>query len=232
MNIKLVILFLFCMSTLSCTNSQDKIDLSQFDKTNIKSIEQLKIKKKVTQTGHWELNSKIDDFELLGNELSTQYFFNTNEELQYLSFDNLNFDKDLSVTITKYQNELAYFSMAIDQNDTFELIGILKMKLGTDYISFRKSLDKNLYKNQILNLEKNINGDLKNVKDEFGYDQVSFTEFYLWEKKDYIVFLKLGLTQDNFSNKLTFLTKKVIRDKIISGYSDITEDTYLKKIKL
>lgn len=64
MNIKLAILFLFCMSTLSCTKSQDKIDLSQFNRTNIKNIEQLKIKKKEIQKGHWVLNEKNDDFEL------------------------------------------------------------------------------------------------------------------------------------------------------------------------
>ena len=56
-----------------------------------------------------------------------------------------------------------------------------------------------------------------------------FNDFYYWDKKDFIITYRIGLTKDGFSNEVVFSTKKALKDKIVFGYHNIEKDPLLSK---
>jgi hypothetical protein len=215
----------------SCENIL--IDLSTFNELKTEPFKNSQIKRIDEQKGNWEFDSNFEPILNSSPKLSKHYFFNFPNEIEKLKFSSFTIDKEKGVKVIEYNNKISFFKLGFKNDETFKVLSFLKYNLGENYISFKSTLsvnENNTSKIKILkNQQKN---DIKTNNDPVEGEVIVFNDFYLWEKDDFIVFYRLGLTKDEFSNEIVFATKKILKDKIVFGYHNVPEDNYLKNIKL
>ena len=215
----------------SCTNSIT--DLSLFEKIDATNLSNLKLKRIDNQVGSWKYNDEKEDIELEKNNKTCKiFYFNAKEEMNQIKFNDLKTDISLGCKLIEYDNKVSFFRLNFIDKETFIALKFLKQKLGSNFKSFKKSLSVNVYSNQVNILKKEQNNELDFMDDDIEGKVAMFNDFYYWDKKDFIVTYKIGLTKDGFSNEIVFATKKVLKDKIVFGYHNLENDQYLKNIKL
>lgn len=215
----------------SCTNNT--IDLSLFEKIDAKNLSNLKLKRVENQVGSWKYNNEKEDVELeKNNKFCKIFYINNKEEINQLNFSNLKIDKSSGSKIIVYDDKVSFFKLNFIDNETFTSLKFLKEKLGNDFKSFKKPLSVDGYHGQINILKNEQNNEFDFMDDDIEGKVAVFSDFYYWDKKDFIVTYRIGLTRDGFSNNIIFTTKKALKDKIVFGYHNIENDPYLKNIKL
>ena len=215
----------------SCTNNT--IDLSLFEKTDAKNLSNLKLKRVENQVGSWKYNNEKEDIELeKNNKFCKIFYINNKEEINQLNFSSLKIDISSGSKIIVYDDKVSFFKLNFIDNETFTSLKFLKEKLGNDFKSFKKSLSVDGYNGQINILKNEQNNEFDFMDDDIECKVAVFSDFYYWDKKDFIVTYRIGLTRDGFSNNIIFATKKALKDKIVFGYHNIENDPYLKNIKL
>ncbi len=208
-------------------------DLSAFNSLKTESFKNLKLKRIEDQKGSWEFNSNFEPKLNKSSKLSKHYFFNYPEEINHLKFSTFTIDKELGVKVIEYDNKISFYKLSFKNDETFQVLNFLKQNLGNDFIPFKATLNMNKYNSSKVKILKSEQKDeIKIIDDEIEGKTMVFNDFYLWEKNNFIVFYRLGLTSDGFSNELIFITKKALKDQIVFGYHNISEDQYLKNIKL
>ena len=210
----------------SCTNST--MDLSLFEKIDTTNLLNLKLKRIDNQIGSWKYNDLKEDIDLEKNNKTCKiFYFNTKEEMNQIKFNDLKIDIDLGCKLIEYDHKVSFFRLNFIDKETFIALKFLKEKLGNNFKSFKKSLSVNVYSKQVNILKKEQNNEIDFMDDDIEGKVAMFNDFYYWDKKDFIITYRIGLTKDGFSNEVVFSTKKALKDKIVFGYHNIEKDPLL-----
>ncbi|WP_131726221.1 hypothetical protein [Chryseobacterium sp. Leaf405] len=219
----LTLIFIGCNKT---TLDLGKIDFSQPASVYLKGS------KGELQYGHWELaknDAAQDDpkLKLVGrSEISTVYRITNSSEKNQFSFLGYPSIEMMGIEMVEYKNKLVFYSMYPEGKKTPEILLKLKEKLGKPSGVVLDTLGKtNILLPPILKtLPKN---DIKYFTDEYGDQQVSFPEHYIWKRNGMLYQFTLLKGTKIVTNKIVAIDINAFKDRIIFGYHMPDKDPIL-----
>ena len=224
----LILTFIF----IGCNKMNLDLSTVEFSQPASKYLKGLNISKGEQQYGHWELVKKNmaehdPELKLVGSaEVSTIYRLTDQSDKDQLSFLGYPSIGMMGIDIVEYKNRLVFYSMYPEGTQTSEILSKLKEKLGKPSGVVLDTLGKiNILLPPILKtLPKD---DIKYFTDEYGDQQVSFPEHYIWKRNGMLYQFTLLKGTDILTSKIVAIDIKAFKDRIIFGYHMPDKDPIL-----
>lgn len=212
------------------------LDLSaiDFNQPASKYLENLNFSGVKIQHGHWELFAKagtVDDVDLKlsdKGEISKVYDLIEESDKKKVNFFNYPSIDGMGVEIVEYKNKIAFYSMYLNETKTSEALLKLKEKLGKPIGLVLDTTGKSSPFLPAI-VKTFPEDDVKNFKDEFGDDYVSYPVHYIWKKDNTLYQFTLLVGKDTITSKIVAIDINAFKDKIIFGYHRPEQDPILGK---
>ncbi|WP_443946663.1 hypothetical protein ACJVDH_06050 [Pedobacter sp. AW1-32] len=229
-----ILIALNLLLLMSCSSNSQDLSTVDFSNDGAAYLNNLDPSRKEEQKGHYEavIHGEKADFKLIDNgERVINYLFIGQKSLGRINFAGLAIKENTGATMSVYQDKIAFMRLQLKNEDSFQLLDILKKKLGSpsEIISSKDNHYDANDKSQQLLLEK-LPKETKKTKDDLLDEYyLSYPENFIWNRGEIIYQLTLIPSGNMVDNQLVIISKKAFKDKIIIGYHNPDQDPILKK---
>lgn len=217
---------------LGCSNSAG-LDLSTVDFTKPADtyLKNLKPSGSEEQKGHWFIDKnggaaalKLKD----DGEKSTHYSFTGAPAENEINYAGIKVDHNSEGAITSFDQKIAFVRFSFDKTKTFDLLDLLKKKLGKPAeVTTSSGYDNKSWKALQLTLTR-LSSEVKREKEEgMANEKVIYPEKYIWVQGNMIYEYTLLPGTDTVGNTLAIISKKALKADIEITYNTKNE-TLLK----
>jgi hypothetical protein len=238
---KRILFFLLALILIGCNKSLDLSTVELGSDANKYELDKYTLLSKSQQKGHYEVQHKRDDASLVlkdnvsgvslvlkdNGERVTNYVFIGDPITKQFNYDGIMIDPNSGVSLSVYEDKIAYMDLTVDYKSKFKLFDLLKNKLGEpiEIVNNERLLTDIDLDMQKLFLEK-LPKETK-VDKENGI--LSYPERLFWIKDNIFYKLELNPSGKSIESSLTIISKRAFMDKIIVGYHNPEKDPFLSK---